>query len=411
MTETGAAACVMANREPRHVGTSCFGRAGRLRRDPRSSTTTGSDAGVDAPGELLVRAAGADPRRDFFSGYLKDEAATEEAWAGGWFHTGDIVRRDADGNFYFVDRKKNVIRRSGENISAVEVESVLNQHPAVSRGASPRRPIRCAATRCSPASCCARPSMPPQRAQIAASIVAHALAQLAYYKAPGYVAFVDALPLTASQKIQRGELRELAHGAAGAGPLHRHARDEEEAGHDARRAAHVLRRRRGRRAGDRALRALLDAQRALVHRPGRSRRWCRPAACRRSRSTACAVSSFSLAPDTAVGVTQHLGLSPRWLDHIPTGGASGVMALRRAARAVQAGDADIVACIAADTNHVDSFRQTLGSFSNFARDASYPYGSGGPNSIFAFITANYMRTYGATREDFGRIASPSAPMR
>jgi acetyl-CoA acetyltransferase len=116
------------------------------------------------------------------------------------------------------------------------------------------------------------------------------------------------------------------------------------------------------------------------------------------------VSSFSLGPDTAVGVIQHLGLSPRWLDHIPTGGASGVMALRRAARAVQAGDADIVACVGADTNHVDSFRLSLGSFSNFARDASYPYGSGGPNSVFAFITANYMREYGATREDFGRIA-------
>lgn len=116
------------------------------------------------------------------------------------------------------------------------------------------------------------------------------------------------------------------------------------------------------------------------------------------------VSSLSLAPDTAVGVTQHLGVSPRWLDHVPTGGAAGVMAVRRAARAVQAGDADIVACIAGDTNHVDSFRLTLGSFSNFARDASYPYGSGGPNSIFAMITANYMRSYGATREDFGRIA-------
>ena len=116
------------------------------------------------------------------------------------------------------------------------------------------------------------------------------------------------------------------------------------------------------------------------------------------------LSSFSLAPDTAVGVTQHLGVSPRWLDHVPTGGASGVMCLRRAARAIQAGDADIVACVGADTNHVDSFRQTLGSFSNFARDASYPYGSGGPNSIFAFITSNYMRRFGATREDFGRIA-------
>ena len=110
------------------------------------------------------------------------------------------------------------------------------------------------------------------------------------------------------------------------------------------------------------------------------------------------VSSFSLAPDTAVGVTQHLGLSPRWLDHIPTGGASGVMALRRAARAVQAGDAEVVACVAADTNHVDSFRHTLGAFSHFSRDASYPYGAGGPNSMFAFITAHYMRTYGAKRE-------------
>lgn len=116
------------------------------------------------------------------------------------------------------------------------------------------------------------------------------------------------------------------------------------------------------------------------------------------------VSSFSLAPDTAVGVTQHLGLSPRWLDHIPTGGASGVMALRRAARAVQCGDAEVVACVAADTNHVESFRQTLGAFSDFARDASYPYGAGGPNAMFAFITAHYMRIHGARREDFGRIA-------
>lgn len=115
------------------------------------------------------------------------------------------------------------------------------------------------------------------------------------------------------------------------------------------------------------------------------------------------LSSFSLAPDTAVGVTQHLGLSPRWLDHVPTGGASGVMCLRRAARAVQSGDAEVVACVAADTNHVDSFRQTLGAFSNFARDATYPYGSGGPNSIFAMITAHYMQQFGARREDFGRI--------
>jgi acetyl-CoA acetyltransferase len=115
------------------------------------------------------------------------------------------------------------------------------------------------------------------------------------------------------------------------------------------------------------------------------------------------VSSFSLGNDTAVGLTQHFGLSPRWLDHIPMGGASGVVALRRAARAVQAGDADIVACVAGDTNAPDAFRRNLAGFSRFATDASYPYGSGGPNASFALLTDAYMRRYGATREDFGRI--------
>lgn len=116
-----------------------------------------------------------------------------------------------------------------------------------------------------------------------------------------------------------------------------------------------------------------------------------------------ALASFTAGPDTAVGVVQHVGLVPRWLDHVPMGGASAVVMLRRAARAVQAGDADVIACVCADTNHVDSFRQSLGSFSQFARDATWPYGTGGPNTVFAFITAHYMRTTGATREDFGRI--------
>ncbi len=115
------------------------------------------------------------------------------------------------------------------------------------------------------------------------------------------------------------------------------------------------------------------------------------------------VGSFMLAPDTAIGLTQHLGVTVRWLDHVPLGGASGIVALRRALRAVQAGDAEIVACIGADTNHVDSFRQSLGSFSVFARDAVFPYGSGGPNASFAFLTDYYMRSYGATREDFGKV--------
>ncbi|MBS9721827.1 thiolase family protein [Tianweitania sp. BSSL-BM11] len=116
------------------------------------------------------------------------------------------------------------------------------------------------------------------------------------------------------------------------------------------------------------------------------------------------LASFSTAPDTAIGLTQHFGLSPRFVDFIPMGGASGIVSIRHAARAVQAGDADIVACVAADTNHVNSFRHSLENFSRFSQDAVYPYGTGGPNVSFALIAANYMRKYGAARADFGKIA-------
>jgi acetyl-CoA acetyltransferase len=136
----------------------------------------------------------------------------------------------------------------------------------------------------------------------------------------------------------------------------------------------------------RALRALLEGSRL-----------------RKSDLDGFCLSSFTLAPDTAVGVTQHLGLSLRWLDHIPLGGASAIAALRRALRAVQSGDATVVACVGADTHRADSFRATLRSFSQFAQDAVYPYGAGGPNAIFAMLTAYYMRTFGARREDFGKL--------
>lgn len=115
------------------------------------------------------------------------------------------------------------------------------------------------------------------------------------------------------------------------------------------------------------------------------------------------LASFTVGPDTAIGLTQHFGLTPRWLDHVPMGGVSGIISLRRAARAVQAGDADIVACIAGDTNSVDGFRQLLAHFSRFSQDAVYPYGAGGANASFALIARNYMNRFGATREDFGKL--------
>ena len=214
MTETGAGAVIMAHDEPRRVGSNCFGREGSDI-EVRLVADHGGAAGVDEPGELLVRHAGADPRFGFFSAYLKDEAATSEAWEGGWFHTGDIVRRDAEGLLYFIDRRKNVIRRSGENISAVEVESVLNQYAGIKAVAVAATPdavrgdevLACVVTQ--------TPLAAAEREAFARGLVEHALVRLAYYKAPGYVAFVDALPLTASQKIQRGELKALAQALPG----------------------------------------------------------------------------------------------------------------------------------------------------------------------------------------------------
>jgi acetyl-CoA acetyltransferase len=117
-----------------------------------------------------------------------------------------------------------------------------------------------------------------------------------------------------------------------------------------------------------------------------------------------AISSFSLAPDSVSFLTQHYDMTLRWLEQLPFGGASGILAMRRAARAVQNGDADIVACIGGDTAQQGSFRELVADFSSFSNSASYPYGSGGPNTAFALITQHYMDTVGATREDFGRIA-------
>jgi acetyl-CoA acetyltransferase len=79
------------------------------------------------------------------------------------------------------------------------------------------------------------------------------------------------------------------------------------------------------------------------------------------------------------------------------------MALRRAARAVQCGDANIVACIAGDTNGPTTFHDLLAQFSTFSRDYVWPYGAGGPNQSFALLTDHAMRRTGATRADFGKL--------
>jgi acyl-CoA synthetase (AMP-forming)/AMP-acid ligase II/acetyl-CoA acetyltransferase len=398
MTETGAGAWITANREPRHVGQRCFGRA-----PPGLAWRIVGDQGDDvAPGmigELLVKREGPDPRRGFFAGYYKDDVATSQVWAQGWFHTGDLVRVGEDGSFFFVDRCKNVIRRSGENISAAEVEGALQAEPDVSASAvcPVADDVRGEEVF---AFVVLRPGISPSL-QTAIRLQHHCRRRLAYYKTPGYVAFRTDLPQTASQKLARAEIRGLAASAV------QSARGFD-LRHSKKRAAPASR--GARDYGDVVLAAPVTVP--YVRYSVRNAHWfvaqtlsrlIQESGLDKADIDGLSLGSFTLAPDTAIGLTQHLGVTVRWLDHVPLGGACGIVAMRRALRAVQAGDAEVVACIGADTHHVDSFRQSLGSFSVFARDAVLPYGSGGPNANFAFLTSYYMRAYGATREDFGKI--------
>lgn len=117
-----------------------------------------------------------------------------------------------------------------------------------------------------------------------------------------------------------------------------------------------------------------------------------------------AVSSFSLGAESAITLTQHFDISPRWIDQLPYGGCSGVIAMRRAARAIQCGDASVIACIGGDASGYRSFETMSAEFSNFSMDAAFPYGAAGPNLPFSLITQYYMDKFGVSREDFGRIA-------
>ncbi len=201
MTETGR--IFADNVEPRQITTRAFGRP--LREfEGRVVDAAGREVARGVEGELVVRCAGADPRRGFFSGYLKNEAATEEAWRDGWFHTGDVVRQAEDGMLYFVDRMKNIIRRSGENIAAAEVEAVLQAHAAVAQVAVIAVPDE---LREEEVMACVvlMPGLDADAA-LAGHLVDWCLDKLAYFKAPGWVLFLDRLPTTGTQKVQKTQI-------------------------------------------------------------------------------------------------------------------------------------------------------------------------------------------------------------
>lgn len=201
MTETGRifTDCY----EPRQIETRAFGRP-----LPGLEAMVVGDDNRELPrgqaGELLVRHSAATPRHGFFAGYLKNEAATEEAWADGWFHTGDIVRQAEDGMLYFVDRKKNIIRRSGENIAAAEIEACLQAHEAVAQVAVLAAPDELREEEVM-ACILPMPGIVPDPA-LGEALFSWCFERLAYFKAPGWILFVEKLPTTGTQKVQKTQI-------------------------------------------------------------------------------------------------------------------------------------------------------------------------------------------------------------
>lgn len=201
MTETGR--ILGDNHEPRQIRTRAFGRP-LPGLEARVVDDDDRDVPVGTEGELLVRHTADEPRRAFFAGYLKNEEATAEAWRGGWFHTGDTVRQSDDGMLYFVDRKKNIIRRSGENIAGAEIEACLQAHDGVAQVAVIAAPDE---MRDEEVMACIVPMPGAGRdAAAAEALFDWCFERLAYYKAPGWLLFVDSLPTTGTQKVQKAQI-------------------------------------------------------------------------------------------------------------------------------------------------------------------------------------------------------------
>ncbi|WP_088347130.1 MULTISPECIES: acyl-CoA synthetase [Rhodomicrobium] len=137
-------------------------------------------------------------------GYLKNEAATADAFAGGWFHSGDLGVLHPDGYVQLKDRSKDIIISGGENISSIEVEDVLYKHPAIGAAAVVAKPDdRWGETPC------AFVELRPGASATAEEIIAHCRQHLAHFKAPKHVIFAE-IPKTSTGKIQKFKLREMA---------------------------------------------------------------------------------------------------------------------------------------------------------------------------------------------------------
>ncbi len=159
----------------------------------------GADIAEGAAGELILRPA--DPWT-ISHGYHNNPEATARTWRDGWFHTGDLFRRDADGLYYFVDRAKDALRRRGENISSFEVESAILLHPAVREAAVVAAPGAEGEDEV-----LAVLALKDGAALDPAALLEFLRPRLAHFMLPRYVRVMDALPKTPTHKVEKHVLR------------------------------------------------------------------------------------------------------------------------------------------------------------------------------------------------------------
>ena len=136
-------------------------------------------------------------------GYLNRPEATAEAWRNGWFHTGDLVKKDEDGNFFFVDRKKDAVRRRGENVSSIEVEAEVMGFAAVAEAAV----VGIASEHGDEEILVAVVPKPGHEIEPRA-LAEHLIPRMPHYMVPRYIRIMQELPRTATNKVKKVEIRE-----------------------------------------------------------------------------------------------------------------------------------------------------------------------------------------------------------
>ena len=194
MTETSTP--IISGANPDKPGTCGVVRAGAT---ARLVDDNDCEVAVGEVGELILRT---DAPWAMNSGYYKEPEATARAWRNGWFHTGDAFRMDKDGDFFFVDRIKDAIRRRGENISSMEVEREVNAYPQVANSAA----VAIDSEHGEDEVMIVVESAPGETIEPAA-LVEFLTPRMAHFMVPRYFRFVDELPKTPTLKIQKHLLR------------------------------------------------------------------------------------------------------------------------------------------------------------------------------------------------------------